>query len=182
MEWWAAPESGLLDQWYSTEIITLHSTDLLFHPRSAPDVREASEKAKEPFNFRNRTSSDLNDATSDMMPTSAMLVTIFLTTVLCELPNAILSVMSSLLTFQFLRNTYVPLGEVMDLLSLLSCISKSILYIVMSGALRKAFVDMFCCRASTRTETPEEIPIRRRAQSKDDTVILKATNVWFDNG
>lgn len=114
---------------------------------------------------------------SVMMPTSLILVTVLLTTVLCELPNAILSVMSGLLPHVFLRRTYVYLGEMMDLLSLFSCASTSILYFIMSESLRKAFLDIFCHygRSDSRMDSPRRIIAS--SKEPDEGTLLKASYV-----
>lgn len=96
-----------------------------------------------------RISEAVHNGHSMVMPTTFVLVIILLTTVLCELPNAILSIMSGLSAPIFIRNTYIYdyMAEIMDLLSLFSCTSTSIFYFIMSQALRRSFRDTFCGRA-----------------------------------
>lgn len=119
-----------------------------------------------------------------MMPTSAILVTILLTTVLCEMPNAILSVMSGLLPHAFLRSTYVYLGEILDLLSLFSCTATSILYFTMSRSLRESFAKRFFIwrNPGAKMDTQSIFVSSARGRSSRDenveTAPLKFSSLW----
>lgn len=72
-------------------------------------------------------------------PTTILLIAILLMTILCELPNAITSALSGLISEEFHSLVYRNLGDVFDLLSLFNGLTTFLLYCIMSKSFRKTF-------------------------------------------
>lgn len=76
-------------------------------------------------------------------PTTVILSSILLMTIVCEMPNAITSVMSGVLSSEFYWWVYRNLGDVFDLLSLFNGLTTFLMYCIMSSSFRTTFVSLF---------------------------------------
>ncbi|KAH9286490.1 Sex peptide receptor [Echinococcus granulosus] len=86
--------------------------------------------------------------------TTHMLLAIMMIYIVTYLPQAILLLVSGLSGYCFSETVYDPLGDFMDLLTLLSCGINFALYCLMSQQFRTTFLQLFCPAKFRRKNTP----------------------------
>ncbi|XP_053378741.1 G-protein coupled receptor dmsr-1-like [Mercenaria mercenaria] len=106
-------------------LITLHKT--MKHQRHLSSNRACSNSQR----------------SNDPSRTTTMLLIVIVLFLLTELPQGIL-IMCCIFIKDFFENTYIPLGDVMDILALINNGINFVLYCTMSQEFRRTFVEVFC--------------------------------------
>ncbi|XP_060565265.1 G-protein coupled receptor dmsr-1-like [Ruditapes philippinarum] len=87
--------------------------------------------------------------------TTTMLLIVFVLFIFTELPQGIL-ILCCIFIKNFFERTYIPLGDVMDIFTLLNNSINFVLYCTMSQEFRRAFVEVFC--SSSRNDDRNKYP------------------------
>ncbi|EUB64635.1 putative G-protein coupled receptor [Echinococcus granulosus] len=107
--------------------------------------------------------------------TTHMLLAIMMIYIVTYLPQAILLLVSGLSGYCFSETVYDPLGDFMDLLTLLSCGINFALYCLMSQQFRTTFLQLFCPAKFRHGKTRPHIRFGRAINPGSHSETLEAT-------
>lgn len=96
--------------------------------------------------------------------TTRMLLVVVALFLLTEFPQGILSLLSGVLSGDFVEEVYVPLGDLLDIVTLVNNGVNFILYCSMSKQFRDTFVQVFCRRCYEAKQTTSGAGASRAAR------------------
>lgn len=117
-------------------------------PKKAKAKAKATTKAKAKASPRDEDSRDRKTNR-----TTRMLLVVVALFLLTEFPQGILSLLSGVLSGDFVEEVYVPLGDLLDIVTLVNNGVNFILYCSMSKQFRDTFVQVFCRRCYEAGQT-----------------------------
>lgn len=82
--------------------------------------------------------------------TTRMLLVVVILFLLTEFPQGILNLLSGILVTDFIDEVYVPLGDILDIITLVNNGINFILYCAMSKQFRDTFIQVFCGQCSRK--------------------------------